>query len=184
MTVSTYGPEQITPRQLEPDPARRDQAWFALQAAEAAYQLAASELDVTEGRMRRGQADRATLREATLREEGARGQAERARREYEEQRVVEILADAADYQHRLAAEIEAAEQAASAALDRAAAGYRELGQARAQLDHELREATEDLPMRLHLTGNTDRYTQLPAPVPDSEGCLVRLAAAAARRARQ
>ena len=176
--------ETHTARQLEPDPTRREQAWFEVQEAEAACQLAYNELDMAEGRARRGHIDRAALHEATLKEEGARARVERTRRTYEELLVVEILADAAEHLHRLAAEIATAEQAAEAALDRVAAGYRDLNHARAQLDHELREATQDLPMRLHLTGNADRYRGLPAAVPDREAQLTRLATAAARRAGQ
>lgn len=176
----TYGHQQYASRQDEPDPDRREQAWFDVQAAEAACTLAARELDATEGQARNGQVDRAALREATLREEGARDRLDQARRAYEELQVVEILTDAADHLHRLAAEIDAAEQAAAAELVRLAAGFRDLNLARAQLDYELGEATQDLPMRLHLTGNTDRYRDLPAAVPDSEARLTRLAAHAAR----
>lgn len=177
-----YGLQQFATHQQEPDPARRDRAWFELQTAEAAHRLAARELDALEGQIRGGRADRAALREATLREEGAQAQVERARREHEEQVVLEVLADAADHLHRLAVEIDAAEQAAAAALDRLAAGYRDLNHARAQLDHELSEATNDLGMRLHLTGNTERYRALPAAIPDREARLARLATAAHRAA--
>lgn len=179
-SVSTYGPEQITPPQMEPDPTRRDLAWFELQTAEAAHQKACVDLDVTEGQARRGKLDRTALREATLNEEAAQARVDRARRAHEELLVVEVLADAAEHLHRLAGEIDAAEQAAAAALARVAAGYRDLNQARAQLDHELGEATQDLAMRLHLTGNAARYRDLPAAVPDREARLARLATAAHR----
>jgi hypothetical protein len=185
MHVDAYT-QVIRPAQMEHDPHALDEAEAALLAVAAEYETIARRVDVLDGTARRhpSSVDRAELRAATLAEDGARQRLDTARREAEERRVVAVLSDSADQQAQLARAVEETEAAAAAALDAHAAVLLELAGEQRRLRAELAQAAraEDLPARIRLTGQTDRYDALPAAVTEPGERLARLAAAARRRA--